>query len=363
MSKKLLADVIAHPDQSWPFPPELEAGIFLDEASAEGVVALLDAALREGLVDAPDLVRSCLAKAARDEVARLLVRQAEGRRILARFRDAGLEPLLLKGSALAYWLYPGPHLRECVDIDLLFASRAEAVAASELLVADGYRRRQHFHTSVTAEFLCRREMAGGTMIDVDAHWALSSSPLFGARLSQEALFRDAIALPALSPHARGLGPVHAALHACIHRAADLSKGGGESLKWMYDLHLLATALQPEQWQQLSRRACETGLAGVCIDGFGASVAWFGTVLPHDVIDEMQAAATTEALDASRLREWSYMQGRNLRALPGLGSRLRWLWHRMFPTSDYREDVGGSAEGAGLLWHRIGRMARRIGGSR
>ena len=45
-------------------------------------------------------------------------------------------------------------------------------------------------------------------------------------------------LPCSRTHAAwGLGAAHALLHACVHRASNLSAGLGDRLKWLYDLHL------------------------------------------------------------------------------------------------------------------------------
>ncbi|MCW5882406.1 MAG: nucleotidyltransferase family protein [Anaerolineae bacterium] len=53
--------------------------------------------------------------------------------ILAAFQSAGIEVLLLKGAALAYLVYPRPHLRPMRDIDLLVPAQAAARAQAVLL--------------------------------------------------------------------------------------------------------------------------------------------------------------------------------------------------------------------------------------
>jgi len=49
-----------------------------------------------------------------------MARVVELREVLAALAGAGLPVLLLKGAALAYTLYPEPHLRDRSDTDLLF---------------------------------------------------------------------------------------------------------------------------------------------------------------------------------------------------------------------------------------------------
>lgn len=68
------------------------------------------------------------------------MRQAVGLvRLVQVLADAGLQPILLKGVALAYRDYPAPALRPLRDVDLLLGE-ADAVMAQNLLIAHpGYR--------------------------------------------------------------------------------------------------------------------------------------------------------------------------------------------------------------------------------
>lgn len=346
-----LASYLARASAPWP------ASAGLDAAQAEDVVALVDARIRSAPEGVPEAVQRAFADAVRGEAAQLMLRQAETRRVLARFAQAGLPVLMLKGSALAYWAYPAPHLRRCADVDLLFASRDNALAAAVLVADDGYALRQHFGDSATREFLCRRDAATGAAMEMDMHWGLSSAPVFADRFTFAELMAASIPLPALAPGARGLGPVHALLHACLHRASDLSNGGGEKLKWLYDLHLLAGTLDAAGWEQLHALAVARGLAGVCADGLAEAARLFGTPLPEATMAALRLAASEEDIDAARLREWMYFQRQNLRALPDARSRLRWIWQRLRPTDHYREDVG--VAGAGLVGDRIRRALRQL----
>lgn len=318
---------------------------------------MVDRRLRDGLTGFPPALGDLFSQAARGEAAQSMLRQAEARRILMQFSEAGLPVLLLKGSALAWWVYPAPHLRRCADVDLLFASRDDALAAAALLAGDGYVVRQHFGQAATREFLCRRDAALGSVIELDMHWSLSSAPVFAERLAFPELMAASIPLPALAPCARGLGPVHACLHACMHRASDLSNGGGEKLKWLYDLHLLAGVLAPADWESLRALAAERGLAGVCANGLEESARLFSTPLPAPTMAALRHASKREMLAPARLRDWKYFQLQNLRALPDWTSRARWIWQRLLPTADYRQDTGVRA--GGLVRDRIRRALRQV----
>lgn len=356
-AREALAVILAGPRASWPGVPALDAAGWLEAAQGEDVVALVQARLRAEPAGVPDAVQAAFEDAARAEAAQSMLRQAEARRVLALLAAAGLPVLLLKGSALAYWLYPAPHLRHCADVDLLFETREAALHAAALLAGDGYVRRQHFGDAATAEFLCRRELPGRARVELDMHWALSSAPVFGRRFTFAELMAASQPLPALAPEARGLGPAHACLHACLHRLSDLSNGGDDRLKWLYDLHLLAAAMTDADWRQCVALAAERGLSGVCVHGLEAAAQALATHLPSPPLDALRRQAAAEPMDAARMHQWGYFQRQNLRALPGWRARLRWLWQRLRPTAHYREDVG--VAGSGLLRDRMQRALRQL----
>lgn len=352
-----LAEVLSGRAASWPVISQATALEWLQHASDEEVVALIDWRIREGLPGVPEPVRQAFAAGTRREVARMMVRQAEARRVLGKLARAGHAPLLLKGSALAYWAYPEPHLRQCQDVDLLFATREDAMAAAALLAEDGYVVRQHFGAAASREFLCVRPSPGASRIELDMHWGLSGKPVFADRLTFSEMLADSQPLPDLAPGARGLGPVHACVHACLHRAGDLSNGAEDRLKWLFDLHRLALGLDGPGWDRLCSLAVERGVAGVCADGLTEAESLFATPLTTGALAVLWSASKKEALDPRRMRDWGYFQRQNLRALPDWTSRWRWIWQRLHPTDDYRADVG--VAGGDLLLDRMRRALRQI----
>jgi hypothetical protein len=262
----------------------------------------------------------------------------------------------MKGSALAWWLYPAAHLRECSDIDLLYSSREQAEMAVHLLADHGYAL-HHRPEDMSYELLCRREI-GSMHIDLDMHWRLVNAPLFAEVFGFEALQAASIPLPRLAPSARGLGPVHAFMHACIHRAANLTVGVGDGLKWLYDLHLLGQQMTTTDWSALQQQCDELGLSGICAAGIEVAADAFGKVVPASVLESLQEASTHEPLDVARLHDWKYMQGRNLAALPSLRLRARWLWQRLFPPVGYLRELYGADRSVASLWMK--RVRRAIG---
>ncbi len=337
-------------------PQTPDADKLMATAQTEGVLALLGQRSSR-LRNAPTEMLAELASAARSLAAAAMLRQAESRRVLDAI-PTSIPVLVLKGSALALWLYPEAYLRECSDVDLLFQSRADAERAAELLVELGYGMRYR-PSDLAHEFLCRRETR--SVIDLDMHWKLSGEPLFQATFAFSELHEASVELPSLGVNGKGLTAVHAFAHACIHRASNVSCGIGDRLKWLYDIHLLALQFSPSDWAQLQSVCRQRQLCGVVAEAITATGHAFGTPIPLDVANALVLGRRTESLDASRLGDWRYMQRRNLMALPGWKMRARWLWQRAFPSKGYLRELYGDEITTPKLWQlRLSRALSRIG---
>ncbi len=318
--------------------PAVAASELVAAAERHGIAALLHERLSKADWPSPipvDLIAR-IARAAQTQTRRSLLLEAETRRIVAAISAAGCPFLLLKGSALAWWLYPAPGLRACNDIDLLVAP-AHATQARDVLAGLGYGPAG----LPLAGDLCSFETTlipidhNRPRLEVDLHWALCNAPVFAFRFDFASLYAARTALPGLGPRAFGLGPVHAFLHAAMHRVQNFVLPDGERLKWLYDLHLLGSGFAPAQWQQLLDLACDRGLAACCLDGLRAAARTFGTIAPLSLLADLQRAATSEAMVLDRMRHPGYVEWMNFLSLPGASKKLRWLGQRLWPSADYR----------------------------
>lgn len=324
-------------------------------SQAEGVCALLAARL-DASDDIPAELSLPLQQRARGMAAAELAKRAELRRVLATLDRAGIPVLVLKGHALGQWLYPAPYLRECSDIDLLFADRTQAEVAAAALDAMGYvvpyRPGRFAH-----ELLCRRQ---GVQIDLDMHWALAAIPALDRLPGFAQLLADAVALPGLGASAKGLDPVAALLHACVHRASNLGARLGDRLKWLYDIHLLALGFSDGQWERFVVACRDARICGMAASGLDATQAAFATMLPATVMQALRQAAGEDALDATRLADWRYVERRNLLALQGLPAKVHWLRARVFPPTGYLHELYGREHGwSRLMWQRLVRLLARV----
>ena len=338
---------------------------WLEQAREDGVTGLLAERLLADPGTAPALRSALMAEMRGLAVVELSMRAALGQ-VLEVLAGAGIPALVLKGTALGSWLYATPYLRESSDIDLLFRSRGDAMAAVAALAAHGYHA-PYVPGPFAHEILCRRSERS---IDLDLHWALSCMPALDALPSFDALQADSIALPGLGAHARGFGQVDALLHACIHRASNLQAGLGDRLKWLYDIHLLAGQLSVADWKAFVLRCPQAKTCGIALDALLATAAAFQTALPVGEMAQLRAGIAGDGLDHTRLGDWRYMEWKNLRALPDMATRLRWIGSRLLPPTGYLREVYAQRDAgrARLLFTRFGKLlsrltARRTGATR
>jgi len=365
------ASVISGGNLDKDFADSQEPGGLLMEAEREGVVALVYARLLLADETAGSrrdksrelVVRSFKAAALQGVLSSMLI-ESETRHLLSVMDQAAIPGLLLKGQAIAQWAYPDPSLRASGDIDVLVATRDAADQLAHRLCESGYELFQPSGDLVALEMMLRREVAPGVWVEIDLHCRVINSPLFSERFTFDELMAESIALPRLGANARGLGPAHAFIHACMHWAATLAVGAEIRLKWLYDIPAFAKVFTKTDWQHLQQLAVERGLAGVCLGMIEAAQATFGAdfvAVPADLTTALREAARHESLDVTRLRDWRYMQLQAFLAQPTARLRARYLWQRLWPSRDYMAYLYGRPDLGywGLIGIRIKTAFRRF----
>lgn len=358
-SRQAVARLVMLPDDA-PLPTGMSETDWMTTAAEEGVVSVIHSRL-SARADVPKEVRDTLTESTRVQMAYAMAFEAQTRRILKLLADMRTPALLLKGAALAHWAYPKPHMRACGDVDVFLPGRDAADALSGALEADGFECLAPSGALVAYEMMCQKPMAHDWALEVDIHWRLSNSVLHADRFTFEELMEASVPIPTLGPNARGLGRVHAMLHAAMHRASNIEIGIGDRLKWLYDFEVLNQHLTPTDWEHLTALASERGLAGVMLSAMEATTESLGTRFPAEALQALRMAGKDESLDATRLSDWRYMQAQNMRALPGVWPKLRWLWQRLFPSRDYMTYLYGERGSyAALMWQRMLQAARKLG---
>lgn len=338
-------------------------------AGNEGVLLLLEHRLQTH-PQAATLPADWLARlqaAARGQVHAQMAMLAEQQRVFNALVQAGIPFLVLKGGALAHWLYAKPYLRLVTDLDLLFPERAALSRLQPVLEGLGYGMAPEAGSRVGNERAFQKP--GGPYGDytVDAHWALLNSPILAGSFGFGELADESQALPGCAG-ARGLSAVHALCNACGHRALNLPFAyvqgiqNARSLRWLWDIHLLAQALSNADWQRLDVLAREKGLCGVLADSLSASVAAFGTPLPEALLAEWYARAGQERIRMHWFTSWPHFQWRQfLASADSLTGRLQWLGQRVWPDVEaMRARYGQQGDSDWrVLWRRFTVGLRRM----
>jgi hypothetical protein len=317
---------------------------FRDCATYHGVGPLLARRLSRMPVGEHPISKSwCLARDLQHEMAIELVRQRELVRVLDALAAAGVAPLLLKGAALAYSIYPSPALRPRADTDLLIRTE-DRDATVRTLATLGYEKPNVTRGDFVA-YQCGfvlREPRGLTHV-LDVHWRISNTQLFSRALEYAELASRAVPLPALGTHARGLSSGDALLFACMHRvhhihspmrADRISTSGGERLIWVYDIHLLMSAMTSSELMQFTALAQRKGMRAICKDGLLRARECFGTRIPEAALAALTGGRSTEP-SAAHLRAGDLRHVlTELRSLSRWRDRIALLREHLFPPPEY-----------------------------
>jgi len=325
--------------------PDETAESFLRLARAHGVTPLLDERFSEGgLHDAwPASIRAACHDDALGRAMQELAARAELMRVLAAFSAAGVRPIILKGTALAYQVYPRPALRMRGDTDVLVPSGAAETAAA-VLDGLGYLRGPYSNgEAVSCQATWSRTDTLGARHDLDVHWRPSNSQVLARELSYEDLATRAVAVPALGPDAWTLGAADTLLYACMHRAGHVNTTyysgedvlvGGDRLIWFYDMHLLLRAMSVPELEEFAERAGQRQMRAICLDALQHTRERFGTEIPTFVLEALRVTGAAEP--SAR-----YLAGRRANQVVGdlvaatdWRFRLRWLREFCFPAADY-----------------------------
>ena len=324
---------------------------FLASASAHRVRPLLAWALRRAgeLQVWPAAIRDPLIEAARAEAVLEIDRRYELCRLMRAFDAAAIDVLAIKGAALAYDVYPEPWLRPREDTDLLVRP-ADAARAGDVLKAAGYRTiaRQRGRLVTNQQLYVRPNAPHRDAVDL--HWKIADPATFADLLSADDLIRDAIVVTLDdSREARVPSHPHALLLACWHRVAH--HHDVERLLWLYDIDLLAGALDEAGSQVVSEIAARTKTSTVCVSALNLAVEAFRSTAAAALLTRLRQSAPDNRSPATLyLRDGARpvdLLVADLRALPTWTARARLVREHLFPPAEYMRATYGRSSPAML----------------
>jgi hypothetical protein len=267
------------------------------------------------------------------------------------FDAAGIEFLVLKGTAVAHLDYPDPALRLFGDVDLLFRSEQFERALTVMSELGYVREVPEPRRGFDRRFGKGATLIGPDRISMDTHRNLVFGT-FGFAIHLEELFSSAVPFELGGRTLLALGPECRLLHACYHAALGDPRPRYSSVRDVAQLmarrqhdpdRLLMLA---EAWQAnaVLRRAfnlCRDFL-GVPVDGVEVETA-----------DAHQPSRRERRAIASYVgpnRHWSRKVLASLPYLRGLRLKAAFLRAAAFPSARFAEIRG---EGAGVTWIRRG----------
>jgi hypothetical protein len=175
-------------------------------------------------------------------------------------REAGIEPIVVKGGALAGTVYPDPGLRPMVDLDLLVLAE-DMERAGSALAARGY----HLTGGLSARMVAFQQRFGGGLewvrqndfglTRIDLQHDLVGVDLCRHAFAMEpgALWTVARPLPLVRGQALQLSAEDALIHLCLHPA--LHHGYASPIIGYIDVDRLVRSEGTEGfWQRLVQRA-------------------------------------------------------------------------------------------------------------
>ena len=328
---------------TWPErPPAGFSDSVLGRCQFHGVPALLYSHLR-GACGWPTATVHRL----RDQSAALAMWESHHQqilnRLLAALAERGIEPVLFKGTALAYAYYEDPALRSRGDSDLIIAS-TQREETHAILRELGFRLGIAVSGDLISYQACYYVRDSlGLVHAIDLHWKINDSELLSNLFTYAELRERAVALPKLSPQALAACPADALLLACMHRQVHrqspywvdgVAHYSADRLIWLYDIHLLASTMTEWDWDQIVSLARKKGLLAICQDGLRRAGKMFYTEYPTGVLDALDSRTSPEVpstyLHASAL----HRQVMDFRSLDGSARKLRFLRELLFPPVAY-----------------------------
>ena len=318
------------------------AAELLETCNEDGLTGLVHQSLRaQAGGDWPEGVQADVASRTCAAAAEETLRRRETISALDALASAGVTPILLKGTALAYTVYAVPSYRPRADTDLLIPR--EHVAAARHVMADlGFVESANSGGErLFAQFQFWKEDAYGVQHVFDFHWKISTQPTFADVLTFGELAAASVPVGALGEHARAAATVHALLLACIHPA--MHHRNAEHLIWMYDIHLLASRLSATDFDRLVDIALAKKVGAVCAHELARARSRFDFPLPPRVIGTLgERSDEPSAAYLRSQRRWVDELISSMQGLPRWGDRLGLLREIVFPSARYMLAAYGMA---------------------
>lgn len=271
-------------------------------ASGLGLAPLLYRNLGRGALRSlvPARAMTLLARGAHAAACRTAIQMESLGQILEALGRKGIEPVLLKGAALALTLYDQPALRPMQDLDLLVPA-GDVSRAVEVVQSLGF---SGIRGTLSDEFYeghhhARPMIRPGDQVIVEIHRGLVP-PEDGLLIEAGPLIERAVRAVALDRPLRVLCREDQVLHLALHLSyADRFMG---RLRDLLDLHAIMEAPAPGiEWGRILDAATRHEVGRSLFSTMDLARRLLGTEIPRGVTGELARAARWDPLASHMLR--------------------------------------------------------------
>ena len=314
----------------------------IDQACHDGIIVLAEKSLARHPQFAiiPSELLELFREAGKEIIFQQFVFQREQQQIFSKLTHAGIAFIVMKGAALAQWLYQSPMDRSITDIDIWLKDKTSVEMLGDLLQPLGFERQPTLGELTTHEQAFDKTVQN-TTIRVDAHWALFNSAILSDSLDFDHAYKNGINLEIQNQSVKALSVNDALINSIGHRALKKLSGQENTLKWLYEQHLLFNDLDEQQWAELIKQSAESGISDLTLESIEQSQLQLNTKVEPDVIKQLSLNAKREKINRTWFASWARYQWHEMQAVsPSFTVRLQWLGQKLLPNPDaVREGYG------------------------
>lgn len=285
-------------------------------------------------------------------------------KVFNRLKKAGLgKCILFKGTALAHAYYPDPWLRPSTDSDCL-------IAVEDRLKFDKAFKKLKFEKlfAIEGELLSyqstySRVLTGNVALNIDMHWRINNRQILAKTFSLAELSERGTSVASLNHAVLIPSAVDSILLACIHRIGH--HANDERLIWLYDIHLLASGLTEDEWEELCLLCEDKRLAAITLEALRTCQDLLGTPLTSQTLSLLKNLAKrnepSKLFLQRQLSEWQIFK-QDFKALKSIKLQFQLICEHLFPEKDYiREQMGTDNLAKGYLirlWRGLKQLLKK-----
>ncbi len=270
--------------------------------------------------------------------------------LLEAFHKHGISALVIKGTALAYSLYPQAAMRPRGDTDILLPA-VDRARARNILKASGFFKGTN-PRALQEDWHCHGSMDFSHTVDI--HWRVNASAAISHMLEKGLMLRSGVALPRLHETAKAIDPVGNLILTCINRKSHGAFGywvgnervfAADRLSWSLDIDLLARSFDFQHWQSLVELAAKTHTTSLVRSGLESAKHTFSCPIPEWVAAALAQDPRADGAEAYFTKFSSSQRlGHDVAGAQSLADKCRVLHHTLFADAEMLAERFPDAQG-------------------